>query len=249
MSNNIEKFWDSVSGTYKFKQWEKDNISRFDFVLTKNAMIKFLKPSKKDSILEIGCGPGKWTNILSEKCKKIVSVDISKKMIYEAKKYCKCRKNISFIHGDIMELNFDEKFDKIISVRSLEYIKNKKALLNKAMSLLNKKGKIIIITKTTPCLWDLTKKVNQFWQSKISHRSLVKLCREIGFKNIVVKPVIIRLPIFVSGNREFPIVGKWLEPRALNVFKKITEASQNIGAELMSMPLFISESYLLYAEK
>ena len=66
---------------------------------------------------------------------------------------------------------------------------------------------------------------------------------------VIVKLIIIRLPIFVRGNREFPIVEKRLEPRTLNFFKRITEILQNISGKLINIPLFASESYILCAEK
>lgn len=248
MRNSIEEFWDYAAKDYRVNQWEKNSISKFDYALTKNVLLKYLKPNKNDYILEIGCGPGKWTKLLSERCKSIVAIDISKAMVNQAKRYCR-NKNVSFINGDITKLNFDQKFDKILAVRSLEYIKDKNHLLNKIMHLLKHSGKIVIITKTKPCLWDMTKKVKNFWQNKISYSHLRKLCEKLDFINITIKPVIIRLPIFADGNREFPIIGKKYEKMFLKFFMQITKIAQKLNEKLLNLPVIISESYLLCAEK
>ncbi len=248
MSKNVEQFWDSTAKLYGYKQWEKSEIARFDYNLTKNILLKFLKPTKEETILEVGCGPGRWTKLISERCKRIVATDISKKMIYEAKKYCN-NKSIQFIHGDIMKLSIKSKFDKIFAIRVLEYIKDKEGFLNRMDSLLKKNGKIVMITKSKPCLWDVTKKVKNFWQEKIPYKQLTNLLKKKSFHNITVKPVIIRLPIFTRGNREFPIIGKRLEKPALNLFKKISEKAQHTNGNLKKLSLLFSESYLIYAEK
>ncbi|MBI2543607.1 MAG: class I SAM-dependent methyltransferase [Candidatus Aenigmarchaeota archaeon] len=248
MSNYVEEFWDKSSKEYRFNQWEKSAIARFDYTLTRNILLRFLKLNKNDTVLEIGCGPGKWTKLISEKCGKMVAVDISEEMINEAKRYCK-NKNVRFIHGDIAELNSNKKFDKIVAIRSIEYIPDKDKMFEKIMSLLKDNGKIVIITKSKPCLWGVTKKEKNFWQDKISPKRLSELCIKYGLSNITVKPVIIRLPIFANGNREFPLIWENLERIALKFFKRITETSQNSSEIFKNLALLISESYLLCGEK
>ena len=243
---DVEKFWDSASAFYREKQWEKSNIALFDYSLTKNFLLKYLRPKKTEKILEIGCGPGKWTNIVSGRCNEITAVDISRNMINEAKSYCEAD-NISFIHGDIMKINIAGKFDKIYAVRSLEYIKDKEDFIRKMRKLLKDKGKIFIITKTNPCLWDMKKNVKGFSQQKISHKRLSRLLKKHLFNDIIIRPAIIRLPIFANGNREFKIIRDKKERKALAFFKKLTIKVHENKLWLFLMPF--SESYIIHAEK
>ena len=247
MSKYIEKFWDESAKDYRFKQWEKTRVARFDYACTKDILLKFLKPNKNDRILEIGCGSGKWSKIISTKCKKLIATDISKKMIEEAKMHCR-NKNIHFIRADFMKLDIEQKFDKIYAIRSIEYIKDKTNLLDKIKLLLKENGKVVIVTKNKLCLWDMTKKVKNFWQEKISYTHLINLMKRNSFQNIIIKPVVIRLPIFVSGNREFPLIRKNYESLVLNFFKKITKIAQTTKI-IRNLLLPFSESYLIYGEK
>lgn len=245
---DIGKFWDDASKGYRHKQWEQSAVAKFDFKLTKSMLLKFLKPNRKDKILEIGCGPGKWTMLVSRKCGKLTAIDVSSKMIMEARQYC-TGKNVHFIHGDINELQLEGKFDKIFAVRSIEYVKDKDRLLKKLQRLLKQDGTLLIITKSSPCLWGITNSVKNFWQSKISFRRLKELCEKNGFKKVTFKPVILRLPVFSSGNRELPLIRKKHEGQVLKYFYKITKRSQKIRGFLVDLPMFFSESYLLYAKR
>lgn len=247
MHKGIQEFWDKTSNEYRFKQWEKSAVAKFDYTFTKNALLKYLQPNKTDTILEIGCGPGKWTKLVSKKCKELTAVDISKEMCGEARRYCK-NKNVRFINKDFAKLRISKKFDKVFAIRSIEYIKDKITLINKISLLLKEGGKLVIITKSRPCMWGLTKKSRGFWQEKIPYKNLKKICRKAGFHNIEVEPVIIRLPVFASGNREFPLVNKKYEDPVLKFFARITERAQS-NKRWNPLSLAVCESYLLHAEK
>lgn len=91
-------------------------------------------------VIDIGCGTGALALYLSKKCKYILGVELSKKMVYYANsvKEEKNIANVMFVHGDaekISELT-NEKFDYVVfslclhemksesRVRILEEIKN-----------------------------------------------------------------------------------------------------------------------------
>lgn len=248
MTTNIENFWDKSSRDYRYKQWEKSAVAESDFISTKDMLIESLRPDKNDSVLEIGCGPGKWTKIMSEFVKKITAVDISNKMINEAKKYCNNPK-IKFLHGHVMKLDLKEKFDKIYAVRVFEYIQDKESFIRKMKLLLKEDGKLVVITKNKPCLWDLTKKPPGFWQEKISSKEFTEKLKSNQFENIQKFPVIIRLPIFSNGNREFPLIGTKLENHFLAFFRFITDLFRNSPETIRNLSILFSESYLIFAEK
>ena len=74
-------------------------------------IVKELNPKK---IIEIGCGDGKFIKSL-ENIKERVGVDSSFQMIKEAKKDST---KVKFIQGNIIKLNFHEKFDASIALFS-----------------------------------------------------------------------------------------------------------------------------------
>lgn len=90
------------------------------------------------SILEIGCGIGSLTYLLSKKVKKgkIEAMDISPKSIEFAKKHLE-RRNIIFASSDILDFEPENlKFDKILLFDVLEHIPEENHVL-----IFNKIGK------------------------------------------------------------------------------------------------------------
>ena len=75
-------------------------------------------------ILEVGCGIGTFTNLLSKQFSsgKIVAVDISPKSIEAAKQLNRGRSNIEFRISDMKTWVTNEKFDLIILPDVLEHI-------------------------------------------------------------------------------------------------------------------------------
>lgn len=65
-----------------------------------------------DSIIDMCCGIAGDTISLAETCKNVIAIDINKQMIDFAKHNCKThgKNNISFIHGDALEINI-KKFN------------------------------------------------------------------------------------------------------------------------------------------
>jgi len=256
----IQRFWNDKSDTYRDAQWTGSEIAKFDYVQTKKALLRSLNPTESDKILEIGCGPGTWTSLIASRCSRLVAIDISEKMIEKAKEHT--HNNMTFIKSDFMNHDFKEKFDKIFSVRASEYIPNKKEFFRKACSLLNPGGELVIIAKTRDSLWDFYKRLkknlrfydrNNFdevrlysWYENIPIDFVKILLKRNEFSIMNISPVIIRLPIFMRGNDEFPLVPKKLENITLRIFGVLSE---NLSKMPSYVPFFLSESYMIHAIK
>lgn len=105
-----------------------------------------------NSIIDIGCGCGFLTSLISnEKIGKVTGVDISKNSISYAKnKYS----NIKFILGDFCNLYFDEKFNIGISIMTLNNMPDMKLFFESAFKVLQENGKLIIVIPH-PCFWPI----------------------------------------------------------------------------------------------
>ncbi len=75
-------------------------------------------------VLEIGCGIGSITGLLSKYLTKgkVVGVDISAQSIAFARKKYSARKNTTFVLSDIVELGLEDVFDFIVLPDVLEHI-------------------------------------------------------------------------------------------------------------------------------
>lgn len=110
-------------------------------------------PFKEDSeVLEIGAGMGAITEVLCEKCKNVVSVELSKNRASSIAQRNKDKENLEIIVGNLNDIDFKErKFDYITLIGVFEYA----ALytntenpyidfLNNIKNLLKEDGKLLI---------------------------------------------------------------------------------------------------------
>ncbi len=119
----------------KYNKWDEK-----EFFKTGEKSIQDLLEKIKDSgiklnfdkALDFGCGIGRATRALSKHFNKIYGVDISKKMISDAKKLHKENKKIEFIQNTNNNLLFfnNNKFDLIFSIITLQHIPSHNIIKN-----------------------------------------------------------------------------------------------------------------------
>ncbi|WP_346858050.1 class I SAM-dependent methyltransferase [uncultured Draconibacterium sp.] len=126
-------------------------------------------------ILDLGCGPGLYAELLAEKDHKVTGVDFSKSSIEYAKKQAReQQQNITYIHSNYLDLKLnDNTFDLVILVYTdfgVLLPEEQKKLLQFIYRVL-KPGGIFIFDvlndvsleqKITPKNWELA--TNGFWK-------------------------------------------------------------------------------------
>lgn len=105
--------------------------------------IDLLMPNKTDKILDAGCGSGQITLRIADKCKSVISIDISKNAF---KHWARKPKNVKQIKMNLEELRFkDNTFDKIICVETIEHLLHPEKALSEMYRVL-KSGGLLSIT-------------------------------------------------------------------------------------------------------
>lgn len=141
---NIERFWrNEANGRNRFSTM----LSSFDFANYRHKseqkkIFPYLNLSLRKTVLDLGCGPGRWTIPLSYRCKKVVAVD------YIDEPEFNWLKNVEYHQQNILDFETKEKFDIIFLSGVLPYINDVdiNSLLNKCYSWLKEDGKLVIIT-------------------------------------------------------------------------------------------------------
>lgn len=112
----------------------------------KFARFKFVAKllSKKDILLDIGCGQGVGSIFFSDYCKYVYGVDLLSNFIDHNKK------NINFFKKNIFEIkqnNFKQKIDFITLIDFIEHFNKSQGslILKKCANLLKKKGGTLIV--------------------------------------------------------------------------------------------------------
>ncbi|MEJ5285276.1 MAG: methyltransferase domain-containing protein [Brevinematales bacterium] len=148
MSKKIVKFYDDFASYYDQEQ-ESENF-RFVRVPEQELILSYINKvlKKTDSVLEIGAGTGRFTLEAAPLVKEITALDISGKMLEKLneKATSKNIKNIELVSGDFLEVQFNKKFDVVMSFSAIEYIKDSEALFSKISTLTNENGSLLITT-------------------------------------------------------------------------------------------------------
>jgi 2-polyprenyl-3-methyl-5-hydroxy-6-metoxy-1,4-benzoquinol methylase len=158
-----------ISGDYQYKafnsknplqrNWHRNKFDTLNDYFKKDKQLNFKK------ILDLGTGSGNFELLFHDKFKKIVGADYNdealdflKSMLHE-----KSINNVELKIVDLTNLEesiFEDKFDYIIMIDVIEHFKISEAekLLPKLYNLLNKDGKVIIITPNYSSSWVLLEK-------------------------------------------------------------------------------------------
>ncbi len=71
--------------------------------------------TETDTVLEIGSGDGRLTGRIAPRVKKVYAVEKDLNLLDASKVFLSEHKNIEFVAGDILELNFPDDVDKIVA--------------------------------------------------------------------------------------------------------------------------------------
>jgi SAM-dependent methyltransferase len=146
----------------KYDEWCKC----YDHSDIEMTVIKKYVSFKNKSILEIGCGTGRFTNkLVQEAVNRIVAIDNDLLSINYAKEHYP-HNNVEYTYCDANDINNNfqnQHFDIIIFSWSANYIDHLKSVLEKSYGLLSPDGKIVI---TYTWLGDYEKIMQSFFLDK-----------------------------------------------------------------------------------
>lgn len=147
---HYEELIDHIGDDYIEYRWKRNPVSFNHYRHTQRA-VEFAFSCigfKIGRLLEIGSGPGTWTDICLRNTRNITVVDISSEMV----KLVRSRfhsAQLEICCGDFLDdsISFSNSFDVIFSARAIEYMDDKEAMVAKSVHHLSPGGYLIIITK------------------------------------------------------------------------------------------------------
>lgn len=129
--------YNRISSTYDFRYRE----NRLDGIA--NALLKVSSEASVRSILEVGCGTGRWLESLRATGAAVIGVDASTSMLTHAARKLG-RAPLAAARGN--QLPFTGRvFDMICCVNALHHFDNPKAFIDDAAALLNRNGLLAIV--------------------------------------------------------------------------------------------------------
>jgi len=248
--NHYKKLMGKIGNGYIYYRWENHPIKKSHYMHTKKSIEYVFDKivGEVEDLLEIGCGPGTWTDICLAHSKKITVLDISDEMIKLIENKFGNNFDIDYICGDYLneKVTLSKKFDVIFSARALEYMSDKNLMIRKSYSYLKENGYLIIITKNP--LWrdkifDEKKKIKggssketDIQSDWIYWEKLSSLFLNNRFSVVKVLPVCI-------GSYYFPF-NNFIGIKLCDLFYKVISNRQ-----MAANYDFITESYMIIGKK
>jgi cyclopropane fatty-acyl-phospholipid synthase-like methyltransferase len=117
MVSNLENGGERVdivfSSSALLDENEKCHLKRYQFAST------YITPA--DTVADFACGTGYGSALLAEKAARVVGVDIDQKVIASISEKYKDTSNLSFINTDLLQIDFKDHFDCIVSFETIEH--------------------------------------------------------------------------------------------------------------------------------
>lgn len=163
-----------------------------------DSLLKISSDESIFSILEVGCGTGRWLNAIYDLNKNVFGLDYSFKMLSVATEN---NKNINLVNADASFVPFrDESFDMIFCINAIHHFPDKEAFFQNAYNLLRNNG-IVCIYGVDPHIdkdWYVYEYFDKVYENDLkrfpSLKTLTNLCHKYNFKiaeQIVVEKIYI----------------------------------------------------------
>jgi len=134
----IEDFFDGIAAL-----WDGMQIATEEKIL---ALLDKIGIKNGDRVLDVGCGTGVITGLLAGFSRQtVVGVDVSAKMIEQAKKKFGGDKNVTFIKADYAAFEWADLFDVIVVYNAYPHLISTETFCKTSRRLLRAGGRLAII--------------------------------------------------------------------------------------------------------
>lgn len=137
-------------------------------------------------VLDIACGEGYGSKLLSKVAHQVCGVDISEETIKHAEKKYSSH-NLNFNVGSAEEIPFhDNFFDVVISFETIEHLENHDGMISEIKRVLKQDGILIISSPNKTEYSEARNYSNPFHEKELDETEFRDLIKRY-FKNIIVK--------------------------------------------------------------
>ena len=185
------KSFDSIYGHRKKRSF----IGRMNDRFFRRAMysrfektINIIKNDDINSILDVGCGSGRYCLEYLKYNKSVVGIDLAEEMLKISKHLCESNYpdgNFHFIHGDYLNYTFNKKSEVSILMGLFDYISDPKFLIEKLSKDTSK-----IILASFPKRWNILTlqrmiryKIRQCPLFFYTKKQIENMLNDLGMKN------------------------------------------------------------------
>jgi 2-polyprenyl-3-methyl-5-hydroxy-6-metoxy-1,4-benzoquinol methylase len=122
--------------------------------------------------LDVGCGAGRYTTLLAERCQQVLGIDVAERMLDLARQR-RARPNITYTHRDLRDLSpqQDGQFDVVLAVAVVHHLPDPAAAVEHLATLVAPGGRLLIV--------DMVRPYQQWTRPRIYYQALVEATHEL----------------------------------------------------------------------
>ncbi len=151
--------FDAIAGDYD--KWYEGGIGKFADETETRLALKLFSPEKGQKVLDVGCGTGNFSLKLGELGCEVTGIDLSKKMLAQAKQKAEwaagadgAALKVAFLCMDVYNLKFpDNHFDGVFSMAAFEFIEDPQRAYDEMFRVLKPGGSLLIGTINPDSKW------------------------------------------------------------------------------------------------
>ena len=137
--SSVQKYFNALAWNYSARS--QRGLWAYLRKKEKQTVLKATRPFSGMNCLELGCGSGYYTSALAKYSPlKMVAVDFSFPMIANVNQTDSLR-----VCGDICNIAFRSRFDRIVCAGALEFLPNLEKFLSNTKTLLAEKGLLVLL--------------------------------------------------------------------------------------------------------
>lgn len=108
----------------------------------RDAVTAAIGPGANRSLLEVGCGPGKFLKLAQQAGFEVSGVDLGEDLVRQARE----QTGGNIVCGEFMTQPFDRRFDVVAMLDLIEHLPDPLAAVRRAYDLLNPGGSLVVYT-------------------------------------------------------------------------------------------------------
>lgn len=189
--SKIGNEWDAMCG-YRQQVIDAGKDISFSHV-TAPCILDHIKRLKPQKVLDVGCGTGCLTSLISNYTKVSIGIDISPKSIDLAmKKYS--NQSVSFFNSSISDFVSEIQFDACVANMVLSCDPIWLESIKRIHELLNRNGKLLVMLPhpvSWPLYWDFLKEewFNYYDEIYIEHDFSISFAKALGQATYIHRPL------------------------------------------------------------
>lgn len=173
-------YFDELAGRFG-----KDYVPGRSWKALAEALLKVLN---YDVVADLGAGEGTLSQLLAQRAKKVIAVDLSPKMVEYAQKIAHQNglKNVEYRIGDIEEPPIDDKtLDLAVLSQALHHAENPQKAIQAAFNTLKPGGRLIILDLVQHQFEEARELYADRWLG-FAESDLAKMLEKAGFKDLEI---------------------------------------------------------------